>query len=97
MAESSHLAKEGWQLTERSLKIVNDLLNAARIEEGRFGFNFEETDLAEFCRKNNEGVRLLATKEYGIKSFFRREAGHSVSVLIKNLRASPSPIFWTMR
>ncbi|MEK7626762.1 MAG: ATP-binding protein [Patescibacteria group bacterium] len=69
MAEAANLAKEGWQLTERSLKIVNDLLNAARIEEGRFGFNFEETDLAEFVgiiTKQSE----LAAKEYGIKIVF---------------------------
>ncbi|MEK7169467.1 MAG: ATP-binding protein [Patescibacteria group bacterium] len=69
MAEIANLAKEGWQLTERSLKIVNDLLNAARIEEGRFGFNFEETDLAEFVGKIMKESELAA-KEYGIKIVF---------------------------
>lgn len=69
MAEAANLAKEGWQLTERSLKIVNDLLNAARIEEGRFGFSFEETDLAEFVTTIMKQSGLAA-KEYGIKIVF---------------------------
>lgn len=50
MKEITSLAREGSQLAERSIKIVNDLLNAARIEEGRFGFNFEEVNLVEFIR-----------------------------------------------
>ncbi|MGC9610659.1 MAG: PAS domain-containing sensor histidine kinase [Minisyncoccia bacterium] len=67
------LAKEGWQLTERSLKIVNDLLNAARIEEGRFGFDFEETDVNDFLGAIVKQAEPIA-KEYGIKMVFSPSA-----------------------
>jgi signal transduction histidine kinase len=66
MKEVTSLAKEGWQLTERSLKIVNDLLNAARIEGGRFGFNFEEVNLMDFLRTMVKQAEPVA-REYGIK------------------------------
>lgn len=67
--EVTDLAKAGWQLTERSLKIVNDLLNAARIEEGRFGFNFEEVNLVDFMNAVVKQAEPIA-KEYGIKFGF---------------------------
>ncbi len=63
---AADLAKESWGLAERSLKIVNDLLNAARIEEGRFGFNFEEVDLSEFIGKIVKQAEPIA-KQYSIK------------------------------
>lgn len=66
MSDVANITKEGWQLTERSLKIVNDLLNAARIEEGRFGFSFEETDLGEFINTLIKQAESIA-REYGIK------------------------------
>ena len=63
---AADIAKEGWQLTERSLRIVNDLLNAARIEEGRSGFNFEQVELADFLRIIVKQAEPIA-KELGIK------------------------------
>jgi signal transduction histidine kinase len=69
MKEAANLTKEGWQLTERSLKIVNDLLNAARIEEGRFGFKLGETDLTEFIQIILKQAEPSA-RGYGIKVSF---------------------------
>jgi signal transduction histidine kinase len=69
MKEVGNLTKEGWQLTERSLKMVNDLLNAARIEEGRFGFNFEEVNLIDFLSAIIKQAEPIA-KGYGIKIIF---------------------------
>lgn len=66
MKEATNLAKEGWQLTGRSLKIVNDLLNAARIEGGRFGLNLKEVDLMDFLRTMVKQAEPI-TKEYGIR------------------------------
>lgn len=40
--------KTGSEVSQRILKIVNDLLDVARIEEGKFGYVFENTDLKEF-------------------------------------------------
>jgi len=47
ISESTKLAGEAWNLIQRSLKIIEDLLNAAKIEEGRFGFNFQEINFGK--------------------------------------------------
>ncbi len=67
--EAANLAKEGWRLAEHSLKIVNDLLSAARIEGGRFGFTLEDVDLTDFIRTIVQQAEPVA-KEYGIKINF---------------------------
>ncbi len=45
--QESFIAK-GYVTNERMIKLVNDLLSAARIEEGRFGYEFEDLDLVTF-------------------------------------------------
>ncbi len=79
MKEVTDLAKEGWQLTERSLKIVNDLLNAARIESGRFGFNFEEVNLNDFLRTVVSQAEPVA-KGYGIRVEFSSGKDYQVRI-----------------
>lgn len=49
--ELQKIIQEEKQLVERSLKIINDLLDAAKIEEGRFGYSFEKTDLNKFMEE----------------------------------------------
>ncbi|MBI2023285.1 PAS domain-containing protein [Candidatus Giovannonibacteria bacterium] len=46
--EQSDLLSRGYETNERMIKLVSDLLNAARIEEGRFGYNMKEIDLLQF-------------------------------------------------
>lgn len=46
--EQSDFLSKGYEINERMIKLVNDLLNAARIEEGRFGYEFQDIDLGEF-------------------------------------------------
>jgi signal transduction histidine kinase len=41
------LLSKGYQSNERIIKIVNDMLNVSRIEEGRFGYNFSPGDIKE--------------------------------------------------
>jgi len=62
-------AQKGVELSDRMIKIVNDLLEAARIEEGKFGYQFEETSLTEFL-KAVVGRAGLVAEEYGIKVLF---------------------------
>lgn len=64
---AADIVKQGWQLTERSLRIVNDLLNAARIEGGRSGFNFEQVEFSDFLRTIVKQAEPIA-KELGIKT-----------------------------
>ncbi len=53
------------------LKIIEDLINVAKIEEGRFGYTFEPTDLIDFINKILTNV-LPQAKRAGIKIYFDR-------------------------
>ncbi len=64
--EVSKLVSEGWGLSKRSLKIIDDLLNAAKIEEGKFGFNFEETNIVDMLKKIKQAAEVIA-EEYNVR------------------------------
>ncbi len=86
---------QGLKLTEEALKTVNDLLDVAKIEEGRFGYKFEKTDLAEFIQEIINQALPIA-KEYNIaiqfhhpsETYFvaadRQKLGIAISNLIDN-------------
>ncbi|MEK7464359.1 MAG: ATP-binding protein [Patescibacteria group bacterium] len=67
--ELQQAANDGLDLSMRSLKIVNDLLSAAKIEEGKFGYLFEDVDLNKFINDLLSGLKVLS-EEYGIKINF---------------------------
>lgn len=46
--EQTDFISKGYEINERMIKLVNDLLSAARIEEGRFGYEFTDMDIGEF-------------------------------------------------
>ncbi|MBU4216725.1 ATP-binding protein [Candidatus Parcubacteria bacterium] len=43
--EQSEMLFKGYRSNERIIELVNDMLNVSRIEEGRFGYSFDEGDL----------------------------------------------------
>ncbi|MCK5416225.1 GHKL domain-containing protein [Candidatus Parcubacteria bacterium] len=43
--EQKEVLTKGYQSNERIIELVNDMLNVSRIEEGRFGYSFEEGDI----------------------------------------------------
>ncbi|MFH0712929.1 MAG: ATP-binding protein [Candidatus Jorgensenbacteria bacterium] len=61
--------KASSDLTERMIKIVNDLLDVAKIEEGKFGYKFEDVELSEFISQIISHVEPIATG-YGINVRF---------------------------
>ncbi len=56
--ETREVAREGYIASQNLSKIVNDLLNVAKIEEGKFGYVFQEIDIIAFFKEllNNANV-----------------------------------------
>ncbi len=61
--------REGHGLVQRSLTIVNDLLDAAQIEEGRFGAAPQEIDVAQFLESVITDMKPYA-EEHGVSVRF---------------------------
>ncbi len=58
--EAAQAAREIQELAQRSLKITNDLLDTARIEEGKFDYNLEKTDLKKIIEEVVQTARKAA-------------------------------------
>lgn len=66
---AAEFAQTGFAASTKLLKIVNDLLDVSRIEEGRFGYQFEEVDIVEFLKKSIADMAGIA-KQHSVKLFF---------------------------
>lgn len=71
--ELKQLAINGLAQTQQLLKIVNDLLDVSKIEEGKFGYQLENTNLVEFAAEILASVETTA-KQYKVKLYFDRPA-----------------------
>lgn len=69
--ESRELIETGGLASEKLLKIVDDLLNAAQLEEGKFGYQFQEADLGAFLDKLVYESGPVA-KEYDVNVFLEK-------------------------
>ncbi len=67
--DSKELAETGGAAAKKLLKIVDDLLDAAKLEDGKFGYTFAEHNLVEFIDKLLVEVEPIA-KEYKVNLFF---------------------------
>ncbi len=63
------------------LRRIENLLNIAKMEEGRFGYTFLETDVVEFLGKILADV-LPAARKAGTKLYFDRPSGNLPRVMI---------------
>lgn len=61
--------KNSRDLVERMLKIVNDFLDVVKIEEGKFGYKFQDVELVNFINQIISHVKPVAD-EYNIKVIF---------------------------
>ncbi|MDP1706632.1 MAG: HAMP domain-containing sensor histidine kinase [bacterium] len=69
LKEATSVAEQGHEVAQRALKIINDLLDVSKLEGGRFGFQFIETNLNYFTQTVVEGLKIIADY-YKIKTYF---------------------------
>lgn len=69
--EQEKLVEDGRKAIKESLKTVEDLLNAAQIEEGRFGFQFSVADIQKIIENVLTKFEPVAKKD-NIKLIFYR-------------------------
>lgn len=81
----AQMVKDGLIASQRLLRVVNDLLDVAKIEEGKFGYQFEDFDLLGFLAENLSATAALA-KEYKVKVFFDQPDGSLI------VRADPAKL-----
>jgi signal transduction histidine kinase len=81
------LTDTGLSASNKLMKIIEDLLNTSKIEEGRFGYEFQDIDIVSFLEEALSGVQTVA-KEYGINLYFDRPADNLPIVL----RMDPSKL-----
>jgi len=63
------LIQNGLSATKNLLKTVNDLLETTEIEEGKFGYRYEEVDLVKFIGEILANAQIVAQK-YGLSVYF---------------------------
>ena len=59
------IAVEALTVSERAVKITNDLLDVSKIEEGKFGYTLQSTNILEFVSGIVKEMKTLAD-QYGI-------------------------------
>lgn len=99
LEKESNKEIRGWllkihELNERMIEIISDLLNAARIEEGRFGFEFQErVDLLTFLDKIIESYKIeieekrldFSFSKKGFKNLYLRADPEKLEIALDNI------------
>ncbi len=83
--EDKELAGNGLTATRKLLKIVNDLLDVSKIEEGRFGYNFSKVNIIDFIAEVLTNAQAEA-KEYGINLYFDKGGEQSIDLTVDTNR-----------
>ena len=68
------IVEQGEALAARSLKIIDDLLNAARIEGGKFGYNYRNIELGGLLKQITDQAAPIA-KSAGLRLTFTPPQG----------------------
>jgi len=71
--------KMGAAASASLLKVVEDLLNVSKIEEGRFGYNFQNFDLVKFLSSLLSQAEAIA-KQYNVNVYFDSGSEKSLDI-----------------
>ncbi len=77
--EARESVRVGHAAAQNLLQIITNLLHAAQMEEGRFGYAFQEIDLVAFMDKVLAQAMPVA-RQYGVSVYFERPAAPSAMV-----------------
>lgn len=61
--EQRQLLEKGFSVVKNVINLVNDLLNIAHIEEGKYEFNFKRQSLLPIAQKAIAGLKLVADEK----------------------------------
>lgn len=84
-AEDKELVASGLSNSVRLLKIVNDLLDVSKIEEGKFGYDFKQVDIIDFLSGILTNAEAMA-KKYGVRLYFDRGGEQALNLTIDATR-----------
>lgn len=74
------LVQEGYISAQRLLRVVNDLLEVSKIEEGKFGYDFKEVDLVGLINEILASIQE-ALQSSTVKLYFDRPSGEKKIVV----------------
>ena len=77
--EQKGIVSGGLDATVKVLRMVNDLLDVAKMEEGKFGYKFEDVNISEFL-KSVIGEAQNLHRDSSVKIYFKKSAGSSVTI-----------------
>ncbi len=83
--EDKELATRGLNDSVKLLKIVNDLLDVSKIEEGRFGYDFREVNIIDFLAGILANAQVLA-KRYEVQLYFDHGKESTINVTVDEER-----------
>jgi two-component system sensor histidine kinase VicK len=81
------IVENAYAASQNLLRRIEDLLNIAKMEDGQFGYDFQEVDITNFIEMVL-GEVLPAAKKTGIKIYFDRPATPLPRVMIDEKRLS---------
>ncbi|MFA6136232.1 MAG: ATP-binding protein [Candidatus Paceibacterota bacterium] len=85
--EQKELVDTGFMAVKKMLKTVNDLLDVSKIEEGKFGYQFEDVNVVSFLEDILSQTNGMA-KQFGIKLYFERPVDTNMKVFIDGQKVS---------
>lgn len=80
-AEQKDVVEGGLSASINLLKIVNDLLDVSKIEEGRYGYKFENVNLVDFIKGVIGDIQNIH-KNSSVKIYFKKPTESNIMVLI---------------